>query len=298
MSYIKMWRNRESAEIREEKLIKKEAKEEKKRLEKEKKEQRREERRLRKQEKKAKNKIEIKEESIKDFSEILHDNSILKQKKIICFDLYGTLIYRPHAHEKLKHNLKGIWIVPFKKYYNVIQTTRKENVDSAYESVSGFKMPDRAIRALQKHFAEEVANTEIFPESLEVLKKLKINWYKLALISNLSQEFEEPLRKLIPWDTFDYEALSYDVWTMKPDGVIFNKILDDANAGRTSTHYNMDDMIMVWDGKKNDVDWAKNVWMDAILLNRKLEKSSYDKENNLIIIHTLTDLLDILWIDY
>ena len=291
-----MWRNRESAEIREDKEIKKEEKAEKKKLEKEKKNQRRGERRLRKQEKRIKSDTANKESNTEIINEAIEDNPLLRQKKLICVDLYGTLIFRPHAHGKTKHFLKNVWIKPFKKYYEVIQTNRKENVESAYESVDGFKMPKRAIRAMQKHTDEEVKNTKIYPETLAVLKKLKDSWFKFALISNLSQDFEAPLRKLIPNWIFDYEALSYKLWVMKPD---FDKIIDTyTDETDIFNEYEIKDMIMIWDSKKSDVEWAKSVWMDAILLNRKNETISYDKEKQLITIHTLTDLLDILWIDY
>lgn len=291
-----MWRTRESAEVREEKQIQKEEKAEKKKKEKEKKEQRRGERRLRKQENRIKKTPDAIEENSEIIRDALQDNPLLRQKKLICFDLYWTLIFRPHSHWKAKHFLKNVWIKPFKKYYEVIQTHKKEDVESAYESVDGFKMPKRALRAMQKHTDEEVKNTKIYPDTLAVLKKLKNSWYKLALISNLSQDFETPLRKLIPNWIFDYEALSYKLWVMKPD---FDTILDKARDDTAIFDWHeTKDMIMVWDSKKSDVDWAKSVWMDAILINRKSENLCYDNEKQLITIHTLTDLLDILWIDY
>lgn len=301
-----MWKNRESAKLREEKEIQDKEKADKKNKWIEKKHKRRVENRLKKQEKKLKTNYDIKIDNTEIIGEILNDNPILRQKKIICFDLYGTLIYRPHSHWKTKHFLKKFKIEPFKKFYNVIQTNKKEDVKAAYESVDGFKMNSRALRMLQKHTDEEVKNTKIYPESLAVLKKLKNSWYKLALISNLSQDFEAPLRKLIPEGTFDYEALSYEVWVMKPDQIIFNQIYDAAKKDSKAEGYELkkEDILMVWDSKKSDVDWAKNAWMDAILLKRKdkdlkeTEKMSYDKEKQLITIQTLTDLLDILWIDY
>ena len=306
-----MWRKRESAETREERQIKSEEKNERKKKEQEKKHQRRSGNRLKKQEKRIKTNSELKEDSAEILREILEDNPVLKQKKIICFDLYWTLIYRPHSHWKTKHFLKKFKIELFKKFYEIVQTNKKENVKAAYDSLEGFKMPNRALRALQKHTDEEVKNTKIYPETLAVLKKLKNCWYKLALISNLSQDFEVPLRKLIPNDIFDYEALSYDVWVMKPDEAIFKKILNDTKDWDKNTEYIMSDMLMIWDSKKSDVDWAKKVWMDAILLSRKTEKAnksektkwqiekiSYDREKNLITIHTLADLFDILWINY
>lgn len=298
-----MWRNRESVDAREEKKIQKEEKAEKKKRDKEKKNERRWNNRLKKQEKKVlKSRVDIQEENSEVISEILHENPLLRQKKIICFDLYGTLIFRPHSHWKTKHFLKKFWIEPFKKYYDVIQINKKNDVESAYYSLPGFKMPKSAIRKLQAHTDDEVKNTKIYHETLTVLNKLKNNWYKLALISNLSQDFEKPLRKLIPEGTFDYEALSYDVWVTKPDQAIFEKVLKEAKdeIGNIdwSIELSMKDLIMVWDSKKSDVGWAEKSWMDGILLDRNTEKISYDKEKQLITIHTLADLLDILWIEY
>jgi len=309
-----MWRNRESAEIKEEKWLDDEEKPGKKKRNKEKKETRRWNNRLKKQEKKvSKTRSDIKEENSEVINEILQDNPILRQKKIICFDLYGTLIYRPHSHWKIKHILKKIKIEPFKKYYEVIQTNRKEDVKSVYDSLEGFKMPIRAIRALQKHTDEEVRNTKIYNETLTVLKKLKESWYKLALISNLSEDFVKPYRKLIPENIFDYEVFSYEkeeweeAWVLKPDKAIFEKVLKKANNEIKKTdginELTMNDLVMIWDSMKSDVLWAKNAWMDGILLDRKkekdknIEKINYNSEKQLITIHTLADLLDILWID-
>jgi len=248
---------------------------------------------------------ETKVDNSETISEILNDNPILRQKKIICFDLYGTLIFRPRSYWKAKYFLRNLWITPFKKYYNIIQTTKKEDIKPAYDSVDGFKMPNCALHILQKHTDEEVKNTKIYPETLAVLRKLKNSWYKLALVSNLSQDFEAPLRKFIPDGIFDYEALSYDVWAVKPDQIIFNQIYDVAKKDAESDGYELkkDDMIMIWDSKKKDIDWAKGAWMDAVLLKRenkdskKTEKISYDKENKFITIPTLAELIDILWID-
>ena len=52
---------------------------------------------------------------------------------------------------------------------------------------------------------------------------LKEKWYKLAIISNLSKEYEEPLRNLIPEWLIDYESLSFKVWEIKPNSKIFEK---------------------------------------------------------------------------
>ena len=152
----------------------KETIEEKKRLEKEKKEQRREEKRLRKQEKKLKNKEEIKKEKTKDFRDILHDNPILKQKKLICFDLYGTLIFYPHSHKNKIQRLKYFGIKPFSKLSKISQT-KNIDIKSAHKEVKGFKFPEFVIDKLIEHIANNIEKTICYDETLDVLKILKEN---------------------------------------------------------------------------------------------------------------------------
>lgn len=220
---------------------------------------------------------------------ILHNweniTQLLKQKKVICFDLYGTLIYYPHSYERLKDCLKIIWIKPLQKLGYIAQT-QNIDIESANKKVKGFKMPHKVIKKLVEHTADNVKSTLIYPNTLEVLEKLKEKWYKLAIISNLSKEYEEPLRNLIPKWLIDYESLSFNVWYVKPNSQIFEKIKDDSWV-------DFWDMLMIWDSMKLDIDWAKNVWMDSILLDRKENGIKYNEKKDLIVIHTLEDLLDI-----
>ncbi len=221
--------------------------------------------------------------------EILHSNPILQNKKLICFDLYGTLIHYPHSHEQLRDTFKSIWIAPMKKLGKIAQTTDID-ILSANEKVKGFKMPQFVVEKLKEHISDNVKNTLLYPETLQILNKLKEKGYSLALISNLSKEYEEPLRKLIPDWLFDYEALSFKVWATKPKNKIFKHIKREAGV-------DYPDMVMIWDIKRLDVDWPKKSWIDAIWLNRREKEMNYDKKKNLITISTLSDLLQILGIE-
>lgn len=285
-----MWRNRESPENKEAKQLKKEAMDAKKKEKTNKKISRREKRRMRK---------------YVDLDKILENNPLLRQKKIICFDLYGTLIERPNSLKNLKKILKLVWVEPLKEYRKTVQTTTKDKIIDKYKSTHGSnRIIDSMIKAFQDHTDDEVSKTEVYWDTIEVLKKLQKKGYKIALISNLSQDFEKPLRDLITKEVqFDYEARSYDVWVMKPNPEIFYKILNDANKDENKTsEYEIKDMLMIWDSMSDDIGWAKWVWMDAILIKRKRNDSektgqiSYNWEKNLITIKTLKALYKILWV--
>lgn len=283
-----MWRNRESLEVREKKQSEKEERQKRKQEKVDKKRNRREERKMRK---------------YVDLDKILENNPLLRQKKIICFDLYGTLIHRPNSLKYLKKILKIVWAEPLKDYRKIAQTKPKEQIEKEYKSKHGSnKIIEMLIEAFQNHTEDEALKTEVFWDTIEVLKKLQKKGYKIALISNLSQDFEKPLRDLItPEFQFDYEARSYDVWFMKPNPEIFQKILDDANKDvDEDSKYEMKDLLMIWDSITDDVDWARWVWMDAILIKRRKDNSektgqiSYNEEKNLITVRTLKALYKIL----
>lgn len=234
--------------------------------------------------------------------EILESNPLLRQKKIICFDLYWTLIKRPNSLKTIKSLFKIFGVEPFKKLHKVVQTVEKKDIKLKCEEI-WLKINKYIMDLFDSHTEKEIDWTVIHEETLEVLKALKDNWYKLAVISNISEDFEKPFNDLIPNDLFDYKAFSYKQKVMKPNSLMFKKILDDANDDAKKDtdniiEYKMEDMIMIWDSLKDDVNWAKNAWMDAILLDRGWNKISFNKEKNIIKINTLRSLYDIFWIEY
>lgn len=235
-----------------------------------------------------------KNETAETIAEILKDNPTLRLKKVILLDLYWTLIWRPNSLWAIKKILKRIWKVPYKTFYKIVQTNKKEKIKEQCK-VSGYKISKAARKLFSIHTKKEVNWASLYLETLDFLNKLKEQWYKIGLISNISEDFSKPLRDKIPDGIFDIEVLSYLEWVMKPE--LFEKLVNNPEID-IFNEYDIDDILMIWDSLKDDVNWAKNVWMSAILLDRNAKKMYYDKEKNLIIIHTLYDLLDILWINH
>lgn len=288
-----------------------EKKKKNKQTKKEKKEQRRIERRQKKQEKKR----DIREQNSRIILEILKEDPLLRQEKVVCCDLYWTLINRPNSLKMLKEVLSTIWINPLKKYHKIIQTNSKEEVEWIYKSTEGLKFWDYVIGKFNEHTQSEIDGTKVFSDTIEFLKKIKENWYKLALISNISEDFKIPLRKYIPEWLFDYEIFSYKVRHMKPDIEIFEEVNKVAEK-KDGLVFKMSDMLMIGDSIKDDIEWGKNAWMKVMLIKRKDDISTddnewsdeikvirktpieFNKKKNLIIVHTLYDIYDILGIDY
>lgn len=203
-----------------------------------------------------------------------------QDKKLFVFDLYGTCIYYDKNLLELKKILSLISKNTISELRKILQT-RPINIEDAW-----FDIPDKFIKDINNLIQKNIESSGIYTDTLDTLEYLREKWYKLALISNLSKEYEKPLRDLIPAWTFDYEALSFNVWEMKPNSWIFNHIKD-------KSWIDFKDMVMVWDNLDLDIKWAQNVWMDWILVDRKTEWINYCKKNNIVIVNTLSCLKDI-----
>ena len=204
-----------------------------------------------------------------------------QDKKLIAFDLYGTCIYYNKNLLELKKILSWISKNTVSELRKILQT-HPINIEDVW-----FNIPDKIIKDINKLTQKNIESAGIYTDTLDTLKYLREKWYKLALISNLSKKYEKPLRDLIPAWIFDYEALSFNVWEMKPNPWIFNYIRDES-------WIDFKDMVMVWDNLDLDIKWAQKVWIDWILVDRKTKWINYCEKNNIVIVNTISDLMNIL----
>lgn len=206
----------------------------------------------------------------------------MENKELIALDLYDTCIHHPHKSSEFKNILRS-WVSEktIFELRNLLQT-KPINIEDAW-----FDIPDAVISQINQYTQENIKSTILFPDTLSTLRYLKDKWYKLALISNLAQRYEEPLRNLIPNGTFDYEALSFNVWDVKPNPWIFEYV-------KNQSWIDFPNMVMIWDKVDIDVRWAQNVWIDAIQVDRRMKWENIKYEKDYIKISTLSDLLEIL----
>jgi len=207
----------------------------------------------------------------------------MKDKKLIAFDLYDTCIHHPKnlwyyrkifedsdVSKKIIHEL-----------WDILQRTQI-NIEDA-----NFDIPQKVITDINDLTKKNIEWTIVYPDTIKTLETLKNRWYKIAVVSNLAQKYEKPLRDLFPQWIFDYEVLSFKVWELKPNPWIFEYLKD-------TSWIDFKDMVMVWDKLDMDVAWAQNVWMDAIQIDRAMKWWNIRYEKDYIKISTLSDLLKIL----
>jgi HAD superfamily hydrolase (TIGR01549 family) len=123
---------------------------------------------------------------------------------------------------------------------------------------------------------------EDFLPTIEVLKQL---WYQTAVVSNLSKPYSYPLIHLVPKNTFTYKLLSYEIGMQKPDKQIFDHL-------KKISWYESDEIVMVGDSFSSDVQWAKNVGIDSVHIDRSSLWIIY--HDGYVSISSLKQLLEIL----
>lgn len=207
----------------------------------------------------------------------------MQNKKLIAFDLYDTCIHHPinlWSYRKIFEDSE----ISKETIYKLRDILQKSPINIEDWN---FNISENIIKNINNLTEKNIKLTTIYPDTINTLKTLKNRWYKIAVVSNLAQKYEKPLRDLFPQGMFDYEALSFKVWELKPNPWIFEYL-------KNTSWIDFKDMVMVWDKLDMDVAWAQNVWIDAIQIDRAMKWWNIRYEKDYIKISTLSDLLKIL----
>ena len=210
--------------------------------------------------------------------------------KAILFDFWGTLIENgafPSPVRQVKYflNLKTL---PFPLY--IIQFERafmREEFDDLYKAFENvcdeFKIkPTQALLdRLVGMWNKNKMLAKPFPETIEVLEKLKKD-YKLVLVSNTdSFSVEEVIEKYDLKKYFDSMILSYQVGMLKTNPKMFDKALESVGVSK-------EDAIMVGDSIESDMVGARNAGVKGVLIDRR-DKREY--ENKILSLKELDKFL-------
>jgi len=185
--------------------------------------------------------------------------------KMVVFDLFGTLI---HVRKKTS---------PYRTVLKALPTNKQREFVIALLCGHSFE----ATKQFNLDLRTELDSTELFPESISVLQKLRELGCKTGLISNLTAPYKEPVYRLGLGGIIDYKVFSCDIGCTKP----YRRIYE---AMRQKSNIDFGEMLMVGDSLKCDVIGPKSVGMNAILLDRY----GTSKETNSI--KTLNEILAIL----
>ena len=234
------------------------------------------------------------------------DTSEYQGKKYIEFDFYGTCVHRPESfwgweklstYKELRREVsRNLWKVPDKKITDTAKELFKILQTQEVNLEKPIKLSNWTEILLSKKFINKIRDDMAWVLSYKdfvwIAPELKKRWKILGVLSNLWELYSEPLiNGTIPEWTFEHKTLSFKVWAMKPDPKIFEY------AKESIEWADYGDIVFVGDNLKLDIEWAWNVWMKPIHIDRKYKWPPENKEINwikYIRISTLSDLLKIL----
>lgn len=173
----------------------------------------------------------------------------MKKMKNIVFDLGGVVFARdPRKFEPE--------FIKFFSYIMLPQMPRFwEEYDRgmvSYEQVvsdlAEYNSCDRELA--DKNLRRSILTQEEIPATKALIAELKAAGYKLYVLSNMSLEFIEFLRKTDVYKYFDGEVVSCEEHVVKPDAEIYKRLVDrySLNEGET----------MFIDDRKENVAAARN----------------------------------------
>jgi len=197
-------------------------------------------------------------------------------KKYITFDCYGTLIDWEggirNAVKKLAEkngfniNLDGISdkyikveleveAEQYRKYHEVLQLSAKKLF-----KLKGFDISNEDA----SEFADSIYFWQPFPETHDVLDKLKQKGYKLIILSNIDNEIIKRSIELMQID-FDGVVTAEEVGSYKPAYGHWYEMLKRFNAQKT-------EVLHVAASYIHDIIPAKEQGFDAVWINRNNEQ--------------------------
>jgi putative hydrolase of the HAD superfamily len=149
--------------------------------------------------------------------------------------------------------------------------------------------PDEALvwessRLIYKPLVEDMM---LFQDSLNFLRTLKKDGYKLALVSNAAsdQAIREALNRLGIARFFDAIIISSQVGLRKPSSAVFMKALKALNV-------KPGEAVFIGDSMKDDITGAKKISMKTILLSRRSARVKPNVSD--AVVTTLADVVPIL----
>lgn len=192
--------------------------------------------------------------------------------KIFLFDL-GNVLAKPLNDYDLYNKLNcKITYDEFLQYW--------WNDDLVIKAHKGIITDDEHVKALLRFCKSDLSINEfykiyndldkfLYNDTIEIIKKLKSEGYKVGLLSNLRlmdyKRYEEEIKKL----KFDYLFLSYKMNCIKPSKDIYLKVIDTLNC-------EVDNVIFFDDNEKN-VEGAKKVGINAYQVTGENIKEFFDQ---------------------
>ena len=196
--------------------------------------------------------------------------------KNVVFDLAGVVVARnPQRFPKyLDDFFSFVFTTPERGTPNFWQEydLGTMDVDDVATALAEYRGCDVATAKGYMQLAIEYQE-EVVPTA-ELIKELKEQGYRLLVLSNMSKEYIEFLRKFPVFDYFDEQVVSCEIGLGKPDRRIYEYLIEHCGVEPSET-------IFI-DDRKENVDAAAEVGLATMHFDRYDAEASCRELRNLI----------------
>ena len=204
--------------------------------------------------------------------------------KAVLFDFWGTLVENgvyPSPVRQVRR-VMGLRDTPFPEFITTFEhsfmTKRFATLKDAFEESAkafGLEPSIPMIESLIGMWNKNTLLAKLYPESTDVLLRLKEKGVKIGLVSNTdSFSVTAVLEKYKLPELFDHINLSCDAGMLKSDPEMFATSLKALGVSK-------DDAVMVGDSMESDILGAQAAGIRAILIDRRNRREYEDKILNL-----------------
>ena len=141
------------------------------------------------------------------------------------------------------------------------------DIDSVAQCLAEFRGSD--FKTAKSRMLEAVTYQEQVAPTAELIAELKAAGYRLFVLSNMSKDYIEFLRKMPVFQHFEGEIVSCEVGLIKPEREIYNLLLDRYNL--------VPEQTMFIDDRKPNVDAAAEVGINPFHFDRNDPEKSCEQ---------------------
>ena len=194
------------------------------------------------------------------------------QIKVIAFDVFGTLA---RIKQKISPYKKFIqWLHRQGHTSQISDAVTVMSINGDFQDIAthlGYQIPPAFLDELNTELQTELAQIELFADTLPTLNQLKENGYKIVLCSNSAAPYGIHIRSLIT--EIDIYAWSYEVHACKPDPAIYQYFIDQLQC-------TAEEVLFVGDTPLADIQGPTAFGMSAKLIDRKNGQTLHDVLND------------------
>lgn len=183
--------------------------------------------------------------------------------KNIVFDLGGVVV--AHNEESFAEKLGAFFSFVFGPDMKCVPSfwcdydLGVRTIDETAASVAEYRKC--SVEEAKANMFYAISLQEEVEPTVQLIKELKEHGYKLYVLSNMSKEYIEYLRKLPVFEYFDYEAVSCEIHLGKPNPKFYQYLLDHCELNPAET-------IFI-DDRKDNVEVAAELGITPFHFDRR-----------------------------